>query len=61
MNERLGGRRDFAERMHVRHHVVAKASLIRSDCIEVDIVEVLAHLIDRFDRNGNSEIALSFG
>ena len=41
------GARPVAEGVHVRHHVVAEALLVRRHRGEVDVVEVRAHLRDR--------------
>ena len=40
MDERLCLRRDVAEGMHVRHHVVTETVLVTGDRIEVDVVEI---------------------
>ena len=50
MNESARRRRDVAERVDVRHHVVPKPSFVRRDRLEVDIVEVRAHLRDALRR-----------
>ena len=55
MNELVRGGRDVAERVHVRHHVVAEAALVHGHRLEVDVVEVRAHLRERFVRNGHAE------
>jgi hypothetical protein len=60
VDERLGCRCYIAERVNMRHHVVPKASLECCSRIEVDIVQVLSHLIDCFTRNVHSELALRF-
>ena len=57
----LRRRRDVAERVDVRHHVVAEAPLVRGDDVEVDVVEVRAHLRDRLVGNRNAELLLGFG
>ena len=57
VDERLRRRRDVAERVDVRHHVVAEAPLVRGDGVEVDVVEVRAHLRERLVGNRNAELA----
>ena len=61
MDESARRGRDVAERVDVRHHVVAKAPLVRGDDVEVDVVEMRAHLRDRLVRNRHAELLLRFG
>ena len=61
MDEAARRRRDVAERVDVRHHVVAEAPLVRRDRVEVDVVEVRAHLRDRLVGNRNAELLLGLG
>ena len=51
-------RRHIAEGVDVRHHVVAEASLVRRDGIEVDVVEMRAHLRERLVGNRHAELLL---
>ena len=53
--------RDVAERVDVRHHVVPEATLVRGDGVEVDVVEVRAHLRDRLVGNRHAELLLGLG
>ena len=61
VNESLRGGSDVAERMHMRHDVVAKPLLVRRDDIEIEVVDVIAHLLDRVIGNRNAELFLRIG
>ena len=51
VDEAAGGGGHVAKGVHVGHHVVAKALLVRRHGREVDVVEVRAHLRDRLVGN----------
>src|SRR5215208_4074245 len=61
VDERLRCRGDVAESMNMRHHIVSESTLVCSDLIEVDVVEMGAHLLDCFRRNCYAELTLRFG
>src|SRR5687767_6349099 len=61
MDERLRGRRGIAESMYVCHNVVTESLLVIGNRVEVDLVEVRAHLPNRVIRNLNAQLALRFG
>ena len=61
MDEAARRGRDVAERVHVRHDVVAEPALVRRDDVEVDVVEMRAHLRDRVVGNRNAELLFGFG
>jgi len=47
MNDALRGGRDVFEGVHLGHHVVAKLLLVFGRVVEIDVVEVVAHLPQR--------------
>ena len=57
----LRRRRDVAERVDVRHHVVPEPPLVRGDRLEVDVVEMRAHLRDRLVGDRHAQLLLGFG
>ena len=61
MNHAARRRRDFAKRMHMRHHIVPKALFVLGDFGEVDVVEMQSHLGDRRRGNVDAEVAFRFG
>src|SRR5687767_14258106 len=61
MNEGLRGRSSVAEGMDVRDDVVPEPSLIRSDHIEVDVIEPVTHLRNGFRGNLYAELPLRLG
>jgi hypothetical protein len=61
VDELLRRRRRVAERVHVRHHVVAESPLVRRDLLEVDVVEMGLHLRDRLVGDRHAEALLGLG
>ncbi len=61
MNERARRRRHIAERMNVGHDVVAEAALVLGHALEVEVVEVGAHLGDRLVGDLHPERSLGLG
>jgi len=61
MNERLCGRCRIAERVNVRHHVMTKSLLVGGNGLEVDLVEIGAHLLDRSVRDRDPQLTLGLG
>ncbi len=55
-------RRRLAERVHVRHHIVAEAPFELARGLEVDVVEMRAHLRQPFvGDGGDAELSLRLG
>jgi len=52
---------DVAKGVHVGHHIVAKATLVDRHALEVDVVEVRTHLVQRLVRNGHTQLLLRLG
>jgi hypothetical protein len=46
VNDALGRRGDFLERVHVGHHVVPQAASPIRRAVEVDVVELRLHLLE---------------
>ncbi len=61
MNHAAGRRCRVGERVHVRHHVVAETLLVRGHGLEIDVVQVGPHVIDRGLRHVGAQGALGFG
>ncbi len=61
VDDPFGGGRVLAEEVHVRHDVVTETLLQRGCPLEVERVELRAHLGERFLRDVEAELRLGFG
>src|SRR5205814_3048450 len=61
VNERLGGGSDLSESVDVRHYVVPESLLVSGDSIEIDVIQIGAHLANRLVGDRNTQLALRLG
>ena len=61
VDDRFGRGRHLAEGMDVRHDVVARAAFVFERHLEVDVLEVLTHLVELRLGNVQAQFPLGFG
>src|SRR5690606_35164858 len=58
VDERLGCGRRVSERVHVCHHIVPEATLVSCYSVEVYVIQMSAHLVDRLERDVDPQLPL---
>ena len=61
MDDALGRRAGVAERVHMRHDVVAELVLVLGSLVIVDVVDVRSHLLNLLRFNRQPQLHLTLG